>query len=182
MLKIDLNNFNFNVNNKEDFINNLLDIIKCANDVDKVYLRLHRYLVNNMDNHQLTPGEIDEICESVFDELCKQNNIEKDEIKSNNPKRDKNLEKQLEMAFEMGMNFILVKQGIMESSTMPNNSKDALEYMYQFIIDKNIDKECLACGRYVSGSCRGVVDRKRDKITSGNRCGAFFNKNKDVDN
>lgn len=182
MLKIDLNNLNFNINNKEDFINNLLDIIKCVNNVDKVYLRLHRYLVNNMDKYQLTPGEIDGICKSVFDELCKQNNIGKDETESSPSKRDKNLEKQLKMAFEMGMNFILIKQGIMESGTMPDNVEDAVEYMYQFIIDKNIDKECLSCGRYVSGSCRGVVDRKRDKITSGNRCGAFFEKNKDVAN
>ena len=33
-----------------------------------------------------------------------------------------------------------------------------------------IDKECLDCKRYYSGSCSGVEDRKREKITIENSC------------
>lgn len=37
-----------------------------------------------------------------------------------------------------------------------------------------IDKECLSCKRYYSGSCNGVEDRKRDKITIENSCSGYL--------
>ena len=40
-----------------------------------------------------------------------------------------------------------------------------------------IDKECILCKIYYSGSCNGVEDRKRDKITIENSCSGFLSIN-----
>ena len=37
-----------------------------------------------------------------------------------------------------------------------------------------IDKECLKCKRYYSGSCHGVEDRNRLEITIENSCSGFL--------
>lgn len=37
-----------------------------------------------------------------------------------------------------------------------------------------IDKECLECKRYYSGSCDGIEDRKRNIITIENSCSGFL--------
>lgn len=37
-----------------------------------------------------------------------------------------------------------------------------------------VDKECLGCKRYYSGSCEGVEDRKRENITIENRCSGYL--------
>lgn len=37
-----------------------------------------------------------------------------------------------------------------------------------------IDKECLECKRYHSGSCDGVEDRKREEIIIENSCSGFL--------
>lgn len=39
-----------------------------------------------------------------------------------------------------------------------------------------IDKECLECVRYYSGSCNGIEDRKRESITVENSCSGFLKK------
>ena len=41
-----------------------------------------------------------------------------------------------------------------------------------------IDKECLDCKRYYSGSCNGVKDRKRKIITIENSCSGYLKQNK----
>ena len=37
-----------------------------------------------------------------------------------------------------------------------------------------IYKECFKCKRYFSGSCNGVEDRKRKKITIENSCSGYL--------
>ena len=37
-----------------------------------------------------------------------------------------------------------------------------------------IDKECLECKRYFSGSCEGTEDRKREEVTIENSCSGFL--------
>lgn len=37
-----------------------------------------------------------------------------------------------------------------------------------------IDKECLECKRYLSGSCHGAKDREREEITIENSCSGFL--------
>ena len=37
-----------------------------------------------------------------------------------------------------------------------------------------MDKECLECKRYFTGSCDGTEDRKREKITIENSCSGFL--------
>lgn len=86
-------------------------------------------------------------------------------------------EKEVEIAkkaFELGILFCQTQIGLVESGTMPENFDDALEYALQYAVDNNIDTECLSCARYISNSCKGVPDRKRKEITSGNRCGGFI--------
>lgn len=50
-------------------------------------------------------------------------------------------------------------------------NKCALLYNDEVII---IDEECLDCKRYYSGSCNGVEDRKREKITIENSCSGYL--------
>jgi hypothetical protein len=35
---------------------------------------------------------------------------------------------------------------------------------------QNIDKECICCKRFYSGSCKGVENRGRDRIVLENSC------------
>lgn len=37
-----------------------------------------------------------------------------------------------------------------------------------------VDKECLECKRFHSGSCNGIEDRKRKEITIENSCSGFL--------
>ena len=39
-----------------------------------------------------------------------------------------------------------------------------------------VDKECLECKRYYSGSCDGVEDRKREVVNKYNSCSGFLKK------
>lgn len=86
-------------------------------------------------------------------------------------------EREMEMirkAFDFGVFYNQIKSGVVISGTFPENPDEALEFVYQYILDKNIDKECLKCGRYASGSCIGTIDRKRTEINEHNRCAAFY--------
>lgn len=80
---------------------------------------------------------------------------------------------QLKAAFDFGMMYLNIKQGNMESGTFPNNYEEAIEYIYEYIINENRDKECLSCLRYKNKSCRGTIDRKRLEINKHNMCGAY---------
>lgn len=39
-----------------------------------------------------------------------------------------------------------------------------------------VDKECLECKRFYSGSCNGIEDRGRKEITIENSCSGFLKK------
>lgn len=80
---------------------------------------------------------------------------------------------QLKTAFDFGMMYLNIKQGNMCAGTFPDNYEDALEYIYEYIINENRDKECLSCARYISKSCRGTIDRKRTEINNHNKCAAY---------
>jgi hypothetical protein len=82
----------------------------------------------------------------------------------------------IKKAFDFGILFNQIKSGTVISGTFPENLDDALEFVYQYILDKNIDNECLSCGRYEKGSCIGTIDRKRLEINNNNRCAAFYQK------
>ena len=62
------------------------------------------------------------------------------------------------------------------SGTFPTDYNEALEYVYKLVIEKERDEECLSCGRYSSGSCKGTINRHREEITEKNRCAAYFKK------